>query len=144
MVTTDYAWTIFFDNIFILTNVLYMPQFSFNLIFVPKLTYCLDCKLIFNNSTCLIHKSYLKKMIGEASLKRRLYILNHPQLRVFNTLSCNFDSCIKNLHLKHHTYVNSVKHHGSSNLSSCNILHLRVGYPSYEKLFEIKKSFPFV
>lgn len=118
MVTTDYARTIFFDKNFILTNVLYMPQFSFNLIFVPKLTHCLDCQLIFNNDTCLRQNSYSKKIIDATDLKGELYILNHPQVAISNTLSCISESSIKTLSLKHTTYVNYLNH------NHCNILQL--------------------
>lgn len=72
MVNTDYVGTIFFYNTFIITNVLYMPQFSFKLIYVPNLTHCLDCQLIFNNSTYLIQNSYSKKIISATNFRRGL------------------------------------------------------------------------
>ncbi|RDX92169.1 hypothetical protein CR513_25737, partial [Mucuna pruriens] len=42
------ANTIYFSNNFLLTNVLYMPSFTFNLIFVSRLVNSIDYKLIFS------------------------------------------------------------------------------------------------
>lgn len=79
--TTNFAWTIHFDDDFVLTNVLHMPHFIFNLIYVPKLTLSLECQLIFNTTTCFIQTSYSKKMIGVVELRRGLYILNHSMYK---------------------------------------------------------------
>lgn len=77
-------------------------------------------------------------MICAPDSRGGLYILNHPQVTISNTLSHNDDSCTKNLFLKYYTYVNSVNH------NHCIIWHLRFGQQSFEKLIEIKKYFLFV
>lgn len=43
LVTTNYAGTIHFEKFLYITDVLYIPDFSFNLIHVPKLTKNLKC-----------------------------------------------------------------------------------------------------
>ncbi|KAJ0034274.1 hypothetical protein Pint_25490 [Pistacia integerrima] len=53
-ITAQYAGTVCLNNQLILTDVLYLPEFSFNLISVTKLTSSINCCLIFQSSCCLI------------------------------------------------------------------------------------------
>lgn len=66
LVTTNLAGTIHFDDNFLLANVFYIPHFTFNLIYVPKLTVSLDCHLIYDNANCFIQNTCSKRMIGAA------------------------------------------------------------------------------
>lgn len=82
-------------------------------------------------------------MIGATELRDVLYILNHPHVRVPNTPLCFTDTSINSFLLKHNTYVNSINQHDPRHKNKCNIWHLRLGHPSYDKLIEINKTFPF-
>jgi hypothetical protein len=54
LVSTSLAGTILFDKNLYITNVLYFPDFSFNLISIPKLTKSLNCFVVFDGTKCLI------------------------------------------------------------------------------------------
>ena len=58
-----------------LTSVLILPQFSFNLIFVSKLTRTPNCSISFFLDHCLIHDLSIKKIIGRERESEGLYIL---------------------------------------------------------------------
>ena len=64
----------FFDKLY-LTNVLYIPSFSFDLLFVSNLTKFLHCQFVFTNQTCEIQDCHTLKTIGAAKLKGGLYVL---------------------------------------------------------------------
>jgi hypothetical protein len=102
IVSTCYAGTILFDKNLYLTNVLYFPEFSFNLISVPKLTCSLKCQLIFDNDKCVIQDSYSHKMIGATSLDNGLYLLTQPSITLCPT-SLNFctQTCLSLANNKH-------------------------------------------
>jgi len=53
-VIAEYAGTKYSTNDFIIYNVLYIPDFSFNLISVQSLIKDLNCRLIFSNENCQI------------------------------------------------------------------------------------------
>ena len=62
-------------NSITLTFVLSLPQFSFNLIFVSKLTHTLDCNFLFFPNYCLIQDLSTKLIIGRGQESEGLYIL---------------------------------------------------------------------
>ena len=49
------------NNGIILNNVLYVPGFCFNLIYVSKLIKDLNCNVCFNANGCFIQESLIKK-----------------------------------------------------------------------------------
>lgn len=51
-VTANYAGTIHFSKEFVIFNVLYIPEFTFNLIFVQSLTRDINCTLTFSSKMC--------------------------------------------------------------------------------------------
>jgi len=128
LVTTSLAGTIVFNQNFYLNDVLYLTQFSFNLIYVHKLIDHLHCKLIFENNKCHIQETYSQKMIGIAEVKHGLYMLTEPlvSLRQVPTSICNSVAFV----------LDTNKH--------CSLWHMRFGHPSLDKLVEINKKFPFV
>ncbi|XP_019435967.1 PREDICTED: uncharacterized protein LOC109342438 [Lupinus angustifolius] len=67
--------TVIFSNSLILHNVLYVPDFKFNLLSVHKLANSLHCKLIFDDSHCSIQDTITLKMIGHAEVRNGLYML---------------------------------------------------------------------
>ena len=58
-----------------LTSVMSLSQFSFNLIFVSKLTRTLNCSISFFPNHCLIQDLSTKWIIGQGSESGGLYIL---------------------------------------------------------------------
>ncbi|XP_014515602.1 uncharacterized protein LOC106773420 [Vigna radiata var. radiata] len=57
VITAKYAGTVQFCSSFILFNVLYIPDFSFNLISVQSLTKDLNCSLTFSSKDCQIREN---------------------------------------------------------------------------------------
>jgi len=76
-VVAEYAGTKYFTNDFIIYNVLYIPDFSFNLIYVQSLIKDLNCRLIFSNEHCQIQNNTSYKTIGRASMLKGLYYLDN-------------------------------------------------------------------
>ena len=58
-----------------LTSIMSLPQFSFNLIFVSKLTHTLNCNISFFPYHCLIQDLSTKRIISRGSKFGGLYIL---------------------------------------------------------------------
>jgi hypothetical protein len=77
----------------ILRDVLYIPQFAFNLLSVPKLTKDMNCKLFFTPTTCMLQDVNLR-MIGLGRYSSGLYYLTSKhasgdsQLHTNNVNSC--------------------------------------------------------
>jgi hypothetical protein len=135
VISTCYAGSIVFDNQFFLTDVLYIPDFSFNLISVPKLTTTLHCQLLFDNSTCLIQDVSSKKMIGAADLSHGLYTLKSPLVSLPPKA---YSHCINSIH----TSSSNKTDKSSNKTDNCNLWHLRFGHVSNEKLLVMNKIFP--
>ena len=57
------------------TSILSLPQFSFNLIYVSKLTRTLNCNISFFLDYCLIQDFSTKRIIGRGRRSGGLYIL---------------------------------------------------------------------
>ena len=94
-----------------ITNVLYMPSFTSNLLSVSKITQELNCKVIFTQKDVIFHDIVTGKKIGEGYFENGLYILAS-----FNQAHIARNSCI----------------------SRDKLLHYRLGHPSdsvLEKLF---------
>ena len=56
--------------------VMSLPQFSFNLISMSKLTCTLNCSISFFSNYCLIQDLSVKRIIGRGCKSRDLYIIN--------------------------------------------------------------------
>jgi len=74
-VTTTYVDTVKFTENLIIFNVLYIPDFAFNLIYLQHLFDNLDCQLIFSCKSCQIQDIATSKMIGHIELNKGLYYL---------------------------------------------------------------------
>ena len=70
-----HAGTVTFSLGFFITNVLYVPNFSLNLISMSKLSSILKCVVSFNDSICLIQDQKSQRMIGFAERFEGLYHL---------------------------------------------------------------------
>ncbi|XP_058783503.1 uncharacterized protein LOC131658196 [Vicia villosa] len=130
LVTTKFSGTIKFTDSFYITDVLYMPEFSFNLISVPKLTKTLNCQLMFTDVNCVIQDLSSKMMIGTAELHGGLYLLKSPSVSLYPNPPNHF--------------VNSSVHIPVNSSSNCSLWHLRLGHTSFSKLVELNKNFPFI
>ena len=64
----------FFDK-FYLSNVLYVPYFQLNLIFVSKLTHQLKCTLNFTSTHCIIQDNLTQEGIGIVKATVGLYLV---------------------------------------------------------------------
>ena len=67
--------TIHPTSLITLTSVMIFPQFSFNLIYVSKLTCTLNCNILFFFDYCLIQDFLMKRIIGRGRKSGGLYIL---------------------------------------------------------------------
>lgn len=77
-IQTNLAGTIHFSDQVYLTDVLYIPSFTFNLISVSKLIVNLHCCLNFHPIGCSIQDNSFMRTIGAAELRASLYILSSP------------------------------------------------------------------
>ena len=94
-VFANYSGTVVFTNKLYLFDVLYIPQFTCNLISASKLSLQLKCNLIFSPTHCLIQDNLSKEKIGLANAKActslillfftlphtTLFLLSHALLR---------------------------------------------------------------
>jgi hypothetical protein len=71
-----YSGTVSFSPQFTITNVLYVPEFSVNLLAVSKLCQSTHCSVQFLDSQCLIQDPKSLRMIGSAREHEGLYYLN--------------------------------------------------------------------
>ena len=120
-VLASYSGTMHFSDDLILTDVLYIPEFTFNLISITKLTNSLSCQLIFSPNHCLIQERHSLKTIGSAEVRDGLYML---------TSSC-----------KSHvpcSLVNNVV------VTAANAWHFRLGHLSHDKLGILCKNHSYI
>nr|KYP42530.1 hypothetical protein KK1_036057 [Cajanus cajan] len=80
IVTSHYAGTVHFAPNFTIYNVLYVPDFSFNLFFISKFLSSLNHKLTFSGLLCQIQELSTMKMVGLAKLQLYMNILLFPSL----------------------------------------------------------------
>jgi len=73
---TSYSGTVGFRNKFYLTNVLYVPEFTFNLVSASKLASNLNCHLIFSSKYCVIRDNLTKEKIATVKAKYGLYVFH--------------------------------------------------------------------
>ena len=64
-----------------LTSVLILPNFSFNLMSVSKLTQTLKCSISFFSDFCLFQDLMTKQIISRGRESGGLYILDHAVLK---------------------------------------------------------------
>ena len=109
------SWTIHPTSLITLTSIMSLPQFSFNLISVSKLTHALNYSILFFPSYCLIQDLSTKRIIGRGrksgvstSLNQRCQrtllvldipfklhcLLGHLSISQFSSLSSlNYEPC---------------------------------------------------
>nr|KYP34389.1 Copia protein [Cajanus cajan] len=124
---TQISGTVAFSGRFFLQDVLYIPDFNYNIISVGKIVKNFNCKIVFDKLCCYIQDHNNKLMIGPANLQCNLYILQRQ----------NFSE---------NKIVNSARTSSDNNMNNSNfdLWHYRLGHPSDSVLQQIKGQFPYV
>jgi len=115
--------TIKFSQNFVIHNVLYVPEFHFNLISVSKLSNSLNCIVIFDGFQCLIQDTKSQRMIGSGDKREDLYYLS-----LSNKLMCAASKVIPSY----------------APLPDSALWHFRLGHLSFSRMQSLKSLFPFV
>jgi hypothetical protein len=101
-----------------LKNVLYMPNFSFNLIYVSRVAQDLNCVFAFIDNLCFIQNS-LQRMTGSGRMINGLYYLEGTQIQPLSGKQCN-----------------------SVAIPKTALWHFRLGHTSFARLELMKKLYP--
>ena len=119
-VIAKFSGTIVLGNL-ILHNTLFVPEFSVQLIAIPKLLNSTNCLMVFSQNTCFIVQTDTFQPIGAARKHQGLfYLLDSSQDR------CNLSISNINISLPHSTLIN--------NASPSNLWHMKLGHPSNQIL----------
>ena len=102
-VTASFSGSTRFSLFFFLTDVLCIPNFTFNLISITKLISALNYQLIFQNDKCLIQEENSLKKIGLARVQSGLYYLVDPAIP-WPRFTCN------NVHVNTSSSVFDTRH----------------------------------
>jgi hypothetical protein len=119
----QYSGTVKFSSDFVISNVLYVPQFSINLIAVSKLCQLLNHLIQFSGSKCIIQDQKTLRMIGSADECEGLYYLNLP-----NKIA----------------HVAAIDGSSYPTIPASAIWHFRLGHLSHNKLASLHSKFPYV
>ena len=98
-----YSRTVHILEFLVLTNVLYLPNFNFNLISISKFTNSMHYQLVFLANKCLIQEISTKRMIGTVDVESGLYKLKSTS--------------------SHHNSTSLVILNPSNYVNSCNKIH---------------------
>jgi len=115
--------TVKFSPILILYDVLYVPDFNYNLLSVSKLNSSLNNIVNFNGFQCLIQDKKTMRMIGSGDKREDLYYLNFD-----SKLACSASKTI----------------HSNIPLPDSALWHFRLGHLSFSRMNFLKSCFPFV
>ncbi|WVZ22773.1 hypothetical protein V8G54_001317 [Vigna mungo] len=108
-----------------LNDVLYIPDFSYNLISISKLVLHNHVYVTFTNSQCFIQDSTTHQKIGLADFRAGLYVLHGPATAA--------NPC-----------VHASSSHNSILAVNHNIWHNRLGHLSDQRLKVLKQTYPFI
>ena len=116
-----------------LEHVLCVPSFSFNLLYVSKLTQRLPYCLLLLSQFCLLQDLTCLRTIGVGEVDNGLYLLQNSTSKT-SSFPSSLTECLST-----HKHINSV--HSTATSSSPNmstIWHFRLGHPSFNKLLHLK------
>lgn len=114
---TSMSNSVALSPILTLHNVLYIPSFHVNLLYITKLVNSNDFRVYFNANSCKILQNHSKEIIGITSLQKGLYVLD--------------------------SIINSQVYYYIAQ-SSCNLWHLRSSHIFNIGLQNISKAFSFM
>jgi Zn-finger protein len=129
-VTTKCAGTINFSPEFSITNVLYVPSFSVNLISVYQLCHNAQYSLEFTDTGCFIHEQKSLRMIGSGESKDGLYYYSAQTNK----------QCITSNHSFSQPFVSA----NNTTLPDNVLWHFRLGHLSHSRLALLQSKFPFI
>jgi hypothetical protein len=125
--SVTYIGTIKISESFVLTDVLCIPSFSFNLISISKLIKNLQCCVIFLPKFCFVQHLTSWKTIGMGKEARGLYhLLQNP----VSVLPKNFVSVNSAKFMSNHTITDLASASFSVNFVNNSLWHYRLGHPS--------------
>jgi len=108
-------------------DVLYVPNFKFNLLSISKLLTSSDYTLLFSNFQCQIQEKKSLRMIGLSKLKHGLYHLEtHTNSRHSSPQA---------------TFINNFS---TPPVTNANLWHFRLGHLSGNRLNTLHAHFPFI
>jgi len=119
---TSCSGTVAFSNKLYLTDVLYVPKFTFNLVSASKLALNWNCHLIFSSKDCVIQDNLTKEKIGIVEARNGLYIFH----------SSIFQRNVTN------RYIPSIH----CVYKDVNVWHNRLGHLSNERLHVLRSIYP--
>jgi len=126
----NYSGSVFMNQDHVLDNVLYIPNFTFNVLSVAKLVDNLSCVIMFYSNGYHIKDKNSLKVIGSAEMQDRLYILKVPSYQ--------------NLQIKpvKSPHITNIVNFIASDLET--IWHFRLGHVSNKSIDVIKNKFSFI
>ncbi|XP_074377296.1 uncharacterized protein LOC141718814 [Apium graveolens] len=124
-----HAGTVHLHKNIVLTDVLYVPTFTYNLLSIPKLTSTNSCAIVFNSNAYYIQDHILKKIIEIGELQEGLYLFHNPAVS-HKSLSVIPLS-------KSQALCNSVP---SPSVTNSLLWHARLGHPSISSIKFLPKS----
>ncbi|XP_065620096.1 uncharacterized protein LOC136063519 [Quercus suber] len=140
-----YIGSICLSENLVLTNVLCVPSFSFNLLSVSQLTKKMHCCLIFLSTFCFIQDLNCWRTIGVGEVHDGLYLLQHSpsdtcaipiQSQATPSFQSVFNSVFQSIFSTNKSHVvNNVK-------IPASIWHSRLGHPSDAKISVLKNVLP--
>jgi hypothetical protein len=140
MVPVTHIGTVKLSSSLILTDVLCVPSFHFNLISVSKLVHSSFC-LIFLSKYCFIQAFTPWRMIGLGKIHNGLYILQldalNSQLNKLQSVVSAYPSTDSFPFHSAHKTVASV-----SNLTDLQLWHCRLGHPSVDRMHFLHQFVP--
>jgi len=129
-VIANYSGSVFINQDRVLDNVLYIPNFTFNLLSVAKLINNLSCVIIFYSNGCHIKDKNSLQVIGSTDMQDRFYILRVPSYQNLQ---------IKTVKSPH---ITNIVNFTASDVET--LWHFQLGHVSNKSLDIIKNKFPFV
>jgi len=125
VVFSHFSGSVQFSPKFVLHDVLYVSDFTFNLLSISKLISCLNYFLTFSDVNCYIQEMRSLKMIGLGKLKQGLYHLDIIKSQTSPKVS-------------------SINNFTIPPITNTNLWHYRLGYLSENRLNILHMNFPFI
>ena len=123
-VRATHSSIVFLSASITLSDVLYIPSFTFNLISISKLVSSTHCKLIFSSTSCILQDMSTQVRIGTVEVRNGLY-----QLTPDHIATCAIHSTIV---------------HPKCNITPIDLWHFSIGHSSFERLQLMQSCYPFL
>nr|KYP70921.1 Retrovirus-related Pol polyprotein from transposon TNT 1-94 [Cajanus cajan] len=120
-VLATHAGVVKFTDTFYLTDVLFIPEFKYNLISISKLVSSLDVQLIFYSTHCLIQDVNTKEKIGTVDVEVGLYTMTTAVVQ---------------------PSILSAIYNPEWSIQNIDLWHFRLGHLPYDKLHSMKQYYP--